>query len=142
MSVGNTNFFTSTNNIGAPLSAPSNDFDDTLSNGKTLIKPTIVSMPTIIKPVSMKGKSSPTHIELKKTDTIKEIPREDSFEEYDDPPSPPMPTIPPPPPPTHDILDVDEDKEPFGIALYDFESELEEDLNFRVSKSLLFLSQV
>lgn len=126
--VGNANFFTSS----STTSSSTVPFDDTLSNGKSLIKPAIVSMPTIIKPVSVKGKSSPTHIELKKTETIKEIPSVNSFDDSDvEAESPPMPTIPPPPPPSYDAFD--EVKEPYAIALFDFESEVEEDLNFRVS---------
>ena len=150
VSIGNTNFYStlSTSNSAAP--SPAN-FDDTLSNGKSLVKPTVLSMPTIIKPVSQNSnrKPSPLHVPLsynngvlKKKSMAPNPPvqykpldsaSDESFE--DDPPSPPMPTIPAP------VLvfdkinnDVDEEeKDSYGIALYDYDSEVTEDLNFRVS---------
>lgn len=148
LNVGNANFYTSTNNAAVPSSSNRSNYDDTLCNGKNLIVKPTISMPTIIKPVSAtiaKGKSSPTQIELKKTETIKEIPNSDSFDCDDDDdegscPSPPMPSFAPPPlPSTVDFNqpafdDIEnEEREPFGIALYDFETDIAEDLNFRVS---------
>lgn len=88
-------------------------------------------MPTIIKPLSSKGKASPIHtVDTKKTAPL--LLQQASDESYDDyPPSPPMPTIPPPPPPTVD--DDDEEKNSYAIALFDFESDVVEDLNIKVS---------
>lgn len=83
-------------------------------------------MPTIIKPTSVKAKTSP--VETKKTVPL-ELPSDDSFD--DDLPSPPMPSIPPPPPPSFDV--DEEETSSYGIALFDFESDVAEDLNLRVS---------
>lgn len=147
LNVGNANFYTSTNNGAVPSSSNQSNYDDTLCNGKSLIVKPAISMPTIIKPVSAtsaKGKSSPNHIELKKTETLKQIPSSDSFDcdnEDDDEgasSSPPMPCFAPPPLPSSfhqsafDDIENNE-REPFGIALYDFETDVAEDLNFRVS---------
>lgn len=141
LTVGNASFFTSTNAAAAVPSSLSSNFDETLCNGKSLIVKPTISMPTIIKPVSAKGKApSPTHIELKKTETIREIPSGDSFEcdndeEEDSCSSPPMPSFAPPPLPSNALtLAMNEDeREPYAIALYDFETEVAEDLNFKVS---------
>ena len=162
VSIGNTNFYTttsSTSNSAAP--SPAN-FDDTLSNGKNLVKPSVVSMPTIIKPASSQNsnrKPSPIHVPLSsasqhsegiKKKSLAPLPpvtykpldsaSDESFE--DEPPSPPMPKIPAPVLvlDSH-INDVDEEeKESYGIALYDYESDVTEDLNFRVSIKSYFLS--
>lgn len=128
-SVGSSSFYTSTSSI-VPSQA-SFGFDDTLSNGKTLMKPPALSMPTIIKPVSSKGKASQDFNITKKT-TLNHQSSDESFE--DDLPSLPMPTIPPPPPPClNDAVEVDEETCSYAIALYDFESDVVEDLNIRVS---------
>lgn len=146
LTVGNANFFTSTNAAAVPSSSSSSQshYDDTLCNGKSLIVKPTISMPTIIKPVSSstKGKAaSPTHIELKKTETIRKTPSGDSFDcdngddDDDSCSSPPMPSFAPPPLPS-DVLELANDeheREPYAIALYDFETEVAEDLNFRVS---------
>lgn len=132
--IGSSSFYTCTSNI-----EPTNNFDDSLSNGKSLIKPASVSMPTIIKPiVASKGKSSPTHVEAKKPATVLYIHQESvSDESYDEFPSLPMPTIPPPPPPI--VVDDDvEETSAYGFALFDFESDVVEDLNLRVSCASLF----
>lgn len=151
VSIGNTNFYSSLSNSAAP--SPAN-FDDTLSNGKTLVKPTVLSMPTIIKPTSLSSnrKPSPIHVplssqksEINKKKSMAPLPpvqykpldsaSDESFE--DDPPSPPMPTIPAPVLVFDGLNDNnetdDEGKDSYGIALYDYESEVTEDLNFRVS---------
>lgn len=64
---------------------------------------------------------------------------DDGEESLDSLPSPPMPNIPPPPPPPC-VADQSEDfettggrDESYGIALYDFNGETDEDLSFRVS---------
>lgn len=134
--IGSSSFYTCTSNI-----EPTNNFDDSLSNGKSLIKPASVSMPTIIKPiVASKGKSSPTHVEAKKPATVLYIHQESvSDESYDEFPSLPMPTIPPPPPPI--VVDDDvEETTAYGFALFDFESDVVEDLNLRVSCASLFIT--
>lgn len=145
LTVGNASFFTSTNAAAAAAvpSSLSSNFDDALCNGKSLIVKPTISMPTIIKPVSAKGKApSPTQLELKKTETIREIPSGDSFEcdndeedSEDSCSSPPMPSFAPPPLPSNALtLAMNEDeREPYAIALYDFETEVAEDLNFKVS---------
>lgn len=120
-------------NVTGFSSVPSPNVFDALNNGKNLIKPSTFSMPTIIKPVGpSKGKTSPTHVEIKKTAPalIQKL-SDESFE--DDLPSPPMPTIPPPPPPSFDELEDDEEKCSYAIALYDFESDVPEDLNIKVN---------
>ena len=111
-------------------SVPSSAFD-ALSNGKNLIKPSTVSMPTIIKPASAsgRGKASPINLEIKKTEKV--LLQQSSDESFDDDlPSPPMPTIPPPPPPSFE--ENDEEKCSHAIALFDFESDVPEDLNIKV----------
>lgn len=145
VSIGNTNFYAS----GTP--SPLSFADETSNNVKT----TVISMPTIIKPASSSSlasrKASPIHVpspsplmlnEFKKPtigpiSNYKELDgtSDESFE--DDPPSPPMPTIPAP------VLvldnedyDDDEEVESYGIALYDFESDVTEDLSFKVSNQV------
>ncbi|CAG9805003.1 unnamed protein product [Chironomus riparius] len=157
VSIGNTNFY-STSNSSAP--SPAN-FDDTLSNGKNLVKPQILSMPTIIKPASQNSnrKPSPIHVPLssQNNDVIKKkslapLPpvqykqldstSDESFE--DEPPSPPMPTI-PAPVLVFDGLNNDandEEKDSYGIALYDYESEVTEDLNFRANEKIYLIQQM
>lgn len=125
-SIGGASFYACTSSI---VPSPATVFDDQLSNGKSLIKPASVSMPTIIKPVSGKGKISP--VETKKTAPILEMPSDESFE--DDLPSLPMPTMPPPPPPCLATDDDDQETNSYGIALFDFDSDVVEDLNLRVS---------
>lgn len=106
-------------------------FDDDLSNGKNLIKPAAISMPTIIKPIAAnKGKVLPTHVKAAPLLIHQESASDDSF--YDDLPSPPMPTMPPPPPPQF-LEEDDSETCSYAIALFDYESEVVEDLNIRVS---------
>lgn len=136
-SIGSSSFYTSTGSI-VPSSVAAS-FDDSLSNGKTLIKPSTVSMPTIIKPAAAKGKVSPVHTAhqgysntSKTTPVLMQQSSDESFD--DDLPSLPMPSIPPPPPPClDDLVDDDDETCSYGIALYDFESDVVEDLNIRVS---------
>lgn len=140
--IGASSFYTCTSSI-VPLEA-SKEFDDSLSNGKSLVKPTSVTMPTIIKPISSKGKapSLPTHVltsrEIIDTrETAPVLTQQVSEESFDgDLPSLPMPSIPPPPLPSLEILegDGDEEKSSYGVALYDFDSDVAEDLNLRVSR--------
>ena len=120
---------------------PAKPFDDPLSNGKSLIAPpaqNTVSMPTIIKPAIM---AKP--LGVPKVKIMNPLKREPSAGEPEEKtPSPPMPIYaPPPPPPEYFAMadgalaedDEEEQQEPYGIALYDYESEHEGDLNFRVS---------
>lgn len=97
-------------------------------------------MPTIIKPPTA-GKEKVTSTSVATQElfgTMKTAPilshqsSEESFD--DDLPSLPMPSIPPPPPPQF-LGDLEDDVElnPHGIVLYDFESDVVEDLNLRVS---------
>lgn len=140
VSIGNTNFFAS--NLPAAFEDSSNN-----SNKNVTKVPAVVSMPTIIKPASLttNRKPSPTHVPslqiIKPIAPIQPAYQDlesTSDESYEEPPSPPMPTIPPPVLVLDENIeqenDDDEEKESFGIALYDFESDVTEDLNFRVSK--------
>lgn len=143
-SIGNTNFYSASSTAPSPLT-----FGDDVTKS---VKP---SMPTIIKPASMGArKPSPIHVpsptpssvllnELKKPivgsmSNYKELDATSDESYEDDPPSPPMPTIPAPVLVLSDVNDDgeddDEEKESYGIALYDFESDVTEDLNFRVSR--------
>lgn len=100
--------------------------DNILCNGKSLIPPTpVLAMPTIIKPkISQKPKAP-------KPPVFKSSVPSFACDELD----PPMPSFaPPPPPPTVPALHtVAEVGEPYGFALYDFQSVQEGDLPFRVS---------
>lgn len=145
ISIGNTNFYTSNPSSEAP--SPAN-FEDTLSNGKnlTMTKPSVVSMPTIIKPAlaTTNRKVSSNQVPIMKKSLAPLPPQvsykpldsgsDESFE--DEPPSPPMPTIPAPVliVPDDNALEDDQEKESYGIALYDFDSEVTEDLSFKVSQ--------
>ncbi|XP_070498517.1 uncharacterized protein B0303.7 [Chironomus tepperi] len=160
VSIGNTNFYSSLSSSNSTAPSPAN-FDDTLSNGKNLVKPTVLSMPTIIKPASQNSnrKPSPIHVplssqknEVNKKKSMAPLPpvqykpldsaSDESFE--DDPPSPPMPSIPAP----VLVLDAlnndvdDEEKDSYGIALYDYESEVTEDLNFRANEKIYLIQQM
>uniref|UniRef100_A0A2M3YZ52 Putative cofilin/tropomyosin family drebrinlike protein abp1 n=1 Tax=Anopheles braziliensis TaxID=58242 RepID=A0A2M3YZ52_9DIPT len=66
---------------------------------------------------------------------------------FDSLPSLPMPTIPPPPPPpsvssssTSGVVDIAE--EPYGIALYNFEGETDEDLTLKVNEKIYLLRRI
>lgn len=129
---GASSFYAGNNSIVTVPSTASNNFDDSLSNGKNLIKPSTVSMPTIIKPMT----SNKHFPDVKKTapTVVSHQISEESFD--DDLPSLPMPTMPPPPPPfieADNIFEHDEDTTSHAIALFDFESDVVEDLNLRVS---------
>lgn len=142
---GASSFYTCTSSI-VPLPTTTS-FDDTLNNGKNLIKPSSISMPTIIKPTtsSVKGKVSPNSVASQDLfSSMKTAPsllsHQSSDESFDDDlPSLPMPSIPPPPPPLLEDGD-NEELQPHAIALYDFESDVVEDLNLRVSSNKCPLS--
>lgn len=146
----------SSSSLSALASTPA-QADSTLCNGKNLLPTPSPVMPTIIKPPGVKSKtsSSPTLFSAHKKPAPQApiIPTEnqfdvnfnsdESFDEDTSLPSPPMPSIPPPPLPQEffsdntslEILESvkeEEEKESYGIALYDFESEHIEDLNFKV----------
>jgi len=146
VSIGSASFYASTSTIGVALQQQQQQqqpavIDDTLSNGKNLIKPQAVSMPTIIKPHS-KAKS-PNHLPSLSLKSLAPLaPKPTSHDSFDDDcPSPPMPSVPPPPPPVLDDAgdeeEEDQEKSSYGIALFDYESEVTEDLNFRVSSFVL-----
>jgi hypothetical protein len=133
VSIGNTNFYAATSSSASPAT-----FDNAA-------KPSVVSMPTIIKPAGVTRKPSPIHVpsslQIKKPIAPLQPAYQDlestSDESYEEPPSPPMPTIPAP------VLVLEENKgvyeeeeveDSYGIALFDFESDVTEDLSFRVSK--------
>lgn len=114
-------FYISTSLAKAPL----DDFKTSAGTSKNYKKPATNSMPTIIKIkpiVSNKNKASiETHSNVC---NVSQIP-----EELSDMFSLPMPTIPPPQLPS---LDSPED-EGYAVALYNYESDMIEDLNFKVS---------
>lgn len=112
-------------------------FDDSLSNGKNLIKSTNLTMPTIIKPMTSKTKPSTNNIASHDFNFGFEKQYQQVNTSYEDYlPSLPMPTIPPPPPPCL-AEGTDEDSCSYAIVMYDFESDVVEDLNIRVSSNLL-----
>lgn len=150
ISIGSASFYASTSTIN---SGPAiTKFDDSLCNGKSLIQPqAMLSMPTIIKPTITKGKVSPTHYQQQqhqhvplttnqksqpfKVRTVESFDEEE--EDFSSLPSLPMPNCPPPPPPKNASLDndeedLDQEKLSHGFTLYDYESDLTEDLNFKV----------
>lgn len=81
-------------------------------------------------------------------------PRQDSYEDdgeesLESLPSPPMPNIPPPPPPP--CLEAEDESggdlalggsEPYGIAMYDFNGETDEDLSFRTNDKIYLLKRL
>lgn len=146
-SIGNTNFY------GAAAQQPA--FDDSLSNGRNVVKPPTVSMPTIIKPASLASnanrKPSPTHVpslQIKKPIAPIQPAYQDlestSDESYEEPPSPPMPTIPAPVLvlDENNGLEDDEEHDSYGVALFDFESDVTEDLNFRANEKIYLIQQM
>lgn len=142
--VGNTSFYGSTAQI-VSSSAP---FDNPLCNGKNLLQTApIISKPTIIMPKpSYKGKSSAAPrppilpkpvlapIVVNSSETVNPEDFYDEDEDYTSLPSMPMPNFSPPPLPADILLEVgsDESCDAYGITLYDFESDLDDDLNFKV----------
>uniref|UniRef100_A0A182SG74 SH3 domain-containing protein n=1 Tax=Anopheles maculatus TaxID=74869 RepID=A0A182SG74_9DIPT len=138
------------------------DFVDPLCNGQSVLpKLPIMSMPTIIKPPSNPDsqKSTPSHsISMRNktvAPTIKPIPPkassslyaglEDDFSldtqrAFDSLTSHPMPSVPPPPPPAKDLETYGE--EPYGIALYDFQGEADEDLSFKTNEKIYLLKRL
>lgn len=106
---------------------PVEDFGTNESRGKNFIRPAKNSMPTIIKIKPMvpnKGKAPlETHSDVCNV--------RQSNEDMSDMFSLPMPTIPPPQLPSLDS--PEEETSSFAIALYNFESDIIEDLNFKVS---------
>jgi hypothetical protein len=101
-------------------------FDDSLSNGKSLNQPATVSMPTIIESVSSERKASP--VETKKTAPILELPSDGIFDDNFTfpltPPSTPLSSF--------EAFEDDQETCSYAIALYDFESDVPEDLNLKV----------
>lgn len=100
-------------------------------------------MPTIIKPLSSKGKSSPIHIashDFPVTKKPEPVLSRDSSDESFELPSLPMPTIPPPPPPClveeeieDNTAEYSDESCSYAIVMFDFESDIVEDLNIKVS---------
>ncbi|XP_055387664.1 SH3 domain-containing protein 19 [Condylostylus longicornis] len=124
-------------------------------------------MPTIIRPKLQKGAAPKppgvivNHNHMSKFISNFDNPQnlddlQDSFEDND----PPMPTGPPPPPPSnlinsdfenaeinfdskYDNLEIDNSHEiPYGIAMYDFNSEEVGDLNFKENDKIYLLSRL
>uniref|UniRef100_A0A182JRF8 SH3 domain-containing protein n=1 Tax=Anopheles christyi TaxID=43041 RepID=A0A182JRF8_9DIPT len=141
------------------------DFVDPLCNGQSVLPrhPTM-SMPTIIKPPASSGhsdsqKSTPSHSALLRnivtmaskptastppTDSALYARMEDDFSSdvavaFDSLPSQPMPSIPPPPPPPSSETYAEE---PYGIALYDFQGEADEDLSFKTNEKIYLLRRL
>lgn len=65
-----------------------------------------------------------------------------------DSPSPPMPTIPPPAPPSEFLMEegpapfTNNSKQPYGIALYDFPEEREDDLSFKEGDIIYLIKRI
>ncbi|XP_053694679.1 uncharacterized protein LOC128742367 isoform X2 [Sabethes cyaneus] len=139
------------------------EFVDPLCNGKTVVpKVQTVAMPTIIKTGgSASQKSSPA---LKPKPLLAPVHPvwaskppaplpstfhqaatgagfDDGEESLDSLPSPPMPNIPPPPPPAC-VEPAARTEEPYGIAMYDFNGETDEDLSFRTNEKIYLLKRL
>lgn len=69
---------------------------------------------------------------------------EEEEESLDSLPSLPMPNIPPPPPPPSFVVeeDAEETQDPYGIAMYDFAGETDEDLSFRTNDKIYLLKRL
>lgn len=139
------------------------DFVDPLCNGQSVLpKVPVMSMPTIIKPPSNPDsqKSTPSHsISMRNkpvAPTVKPIPPkecsslyaglEDDFSldakgAFDSLTFHPMPSVPPPPPPLAKDLET-YGEEPYGIALYDFQGEADEDLSFKTNEKIYLLKRL
>lgn len=128
---------------------------DTLCNGKNLIEPPPSrALPTIIRPtMAAKPRISPTHTMAPKPPVpVVESSSSDDSSLDDSIVSPPMPSIPPPAPPkeyfeaaveaTDTFAVDDEEKESYGIALYDFGGEQDDDLPFRAGDKIYLLRQL
>jgi SH3 domain-containing protein 19 len=108
--------------------------DDTLKSAK----PLVISMPTIIKPTLSTGNRKP-HLPFVLSEKTC---NDESFE--DNPPSPPMPKCPAPVLVINDNSadDDDEEKESYAITLYNFESDVTEDLNFKANEKVYLIKQM
>lgn len=148
--------------IRAPLlnsKLQQSDFIDPLCNGQSALpKVPIMAMPTIIKPPSGSGsdsqKSTPSHsmAALRSNSGavgIAMAPKKMTHSHYDGPvdsesfdslTSRPMPSMPPPPPPPTTMDSYSE--EPYGIALYDFDGETDEDLSFKTNEKIYLLKRL
>uniref|UniRef100_A0A182MPT7 SH3 domain-containing protein n=1 Tax=Anopheles culicifacies TaxID=139723 RepID=A0A182MPT7_9DIPT len=153
----------STAQIRAPLinsKLQQSDFVDPLCNGQSVLpKVPTMSMPTIIKPPSNpeSQKSTPSHSAAMRNISVapKSVvvptttrgyvlgmeddfaPDESAFDSYT---FHPMPSVPPPPPPP--LTDETYSEEPYGIALYDFQGEADEDLNFKTNERIYLLKRL
>lgn len=68
---------------------------------------------------------------------------EEEEESLDSLPSLPMPNIPPPPPPVVVEDEVEDNlRDPYGIAMYDFAGETDEDLSFRTNDKIYLLKRL
>jgi hypothetical protein len=144
VTMGNASFYASTNSFASSSSssltglARTTPVDNSLCNGKNLLPtPSPVTMPTIIKPKGTKTKS-PAPIPPKKSvqnELENNFTLESSFDDDLSLPSLPPPKMAPPPLPKEFLDDTDLEEmetEPYGIALYDFDSEHVDDLSFKV----------
>uniref|UniRef100_A0A182NQY9 SH3 domain-containing protein n=1 Tax=Anopheles dirus TaxID=7168 RepID=A0A182NQY9_9DIPT len=151
--------------IRAPLvnsKLQQSDFIDPLCNGQSVLsKVPTMSMPTIIKPPASSGsdsqKSTPSHTAAalrsvgpkKLTETSNPVAstlyagndynavvETDAFDSLTSHPMPSMP--PPPPPPATDSYS----EEPYGVALYDFQGEADEDLSFKTNEKIYLLKRL
>lgn len=151
MNVGNTSFYAFSGNLSSinvnNCKVPSDNFDP-LCNGKDLIinKNSRV-MPTIIRPNSAgsKGKVSPTHLAKPKAPSIPALAIQQQDVSLDDSlPSLPMPSIPPPPPPEEFFNNDQDDQgtESYGIAVYDFDGEQDDDLSFKTNEKIYIMRRL
>lgn len=112
------------------ISAPIRNYDiinrirpeNTLCGRNLTATTPALNMPTIIKPKILQKPKAPNPPAL--SNNTKSYSCDDLH--------PPMPSFDPPPPPAF-ALQIKEDEEPYGIALYDFQSTQEGDLPFHVS---------
>ncbi|XP_055549184.1 SH3 domain-containing protein 19 isoform X2 [Wyeomyia smithii] len=141
------------------------EFVDPLCNGKTVApKVQTVAMPTIIKSSGNGSQKSspalkpkpvvaPVHpvwatAGSKPPAPLPNFPQNNATNSFDDGeesldslPSPPMPNIPPPPPPVC-VEPGASLEEPYGIAMYDFNGETDEDLNFKTNEKIYLLKRL
>ncbi|XP_063696967.1 SH3 domain-containing protein 19 isoform X2 [Culicoides brevitarsis] len=155
VNVGNTSFYAFTGNANSinPNNSkkPTESFDP-LCNGKDLIKPSVIpKMPTIIRPNSAgKGKISPVHNVVKPKLETPPQPKTLSQEQFDDEdssfddslPSLPMPSMPPPPLPAVVLDDISTETESYGLVLYDFEGEHDDDLPLKANEKIYLLRRL
>lgn len=103
------------------------------------IKPKPVLTPPIW---SIKPAAAPATIPAVTSFGAAAAPEDEEEESLDSLPSLPMPNIPPPPPPVVVEEDSSEQEEPYGVAMYDFAGETDEDLSFRTNDKIYLVKRL